>query len=94
MLRREKLYAAQLKTWRDELNDYGTNKLSKTKPGPVAKQSDESKQIEKLTAQVKRLQRELDIPNGCICCNFIPISSWIKIIHATLEVQIPDQHSI
>lgn len=66
MLRREKLYAGQLKTWRDELNDDGTNKLSKTKPGPVAKQSAESKQIEKLSAQVKRLQRELDISNGCI----------------------------
>jgi len=66
MLRREKLYAGQLKKWREELASGDQDKLAKTAPGPVAKHTAESKQIDKLTAEVKRLQRELDISNGCL----------------------------
>lgn len=66
LLRREGLYSAQLKTWREELSTNGTDQLSKTKPGPTSKLTAEQKQIEKLQAEVSRLNRELEITNGCL----------------------------
>lgn len=60
------LYSAQLKTWREELNNSGIEQLSKKKPRPTSKLTAEQKQIEKLQAEVSRLNRELEITNGCL----------------------------
>jgi transposase len=66
LLRSEGLYSAQLKTWREELNNSGIEQLSKTKPGPTSRLTAEQKQIEKLQAEVSRLNHELEITNGCL----------------------------
>jgi len=66
MLRKEGLYSGQLKQWREELQQDGGKKLSKTKPGPAPKLTDEERQIEKLNAKISHLERELEISQGCV----------------------------
>ena len=66
LLRREGLYSGQIRQWREELASGSTEKLSKTKPGPTPRLTPEQRQIEKLLAENARLNRELEISNGCI----------------------------
>ena len=66
LLRSEGLYSAQLKQWREELQQDGGKKLLKTKPGPTPKLTAEERQIEKLNAKVAHLERELEISQGCV----------------------------
>ena len=66
LLRRERLYNGQLKQWREELATGGIEGLSKTQPGPKSALSAERKEIEKLRKQTVKLERELEIANGCL----------------------------
>jgi len=66
LLRSEGLYSGQLKQWREELEHNGGEKLSKTKPGPTPKLSADQRQIEKLNAKISKLERELEISQGCV----------------------------
>jgi len=66
LLRREGLYNGQLKQWREELAAGGVEALSKSRPGPKCTVSAEQREIEKLRKQTVKLQRELDIANGCL----------------------------
>ena len=66
LLRREGLYNGQLKQWREEFAAGGIEGLSKTQPGPKSALSAEQKEIEKLRKQAAKLERELEIANGCL----------------------------
>ncbi len=66
LLRREKLYSSQIQRWREELAEGGIEALDKSKPGPASKKTPEQKLIEKLERENARLQRKLDVAEGCI----------------------------
>lgn len=66
LLRKEGLYNGQLKQWREELNNDGVAGLSKSAPGPTSKVSAEQREIDQLRKQKAKLQKELDIANGCL----------------------------
>lgn len=66
LLRREKLYSAQLQTWRQELKEQGPEGLSKSKPGPTPKYTAEQKKIQQLERQVQGLEKKLLVANECI----------------------------
>jgi len=66
LLRREKLYGAQLKVWRKELDENGPEALSKSKPGPAPKYTADQKRIQLLETQVQGLEKKLVIANECI----------------------------
>lgn len=66
LLRREKLYHAQLQTWRRELASGGEQALSKSAPGPKARLTPEQKELEKLRGENVRLTRKLAIAEDCI----------------------------
>lgn len=66
LLRREKLYSAQLQQWRREFADAGVNGVSKTTPGPRAKRSAEQREIDALRRRNAQLNRQLEIANGCL----------------------------
>lgn len=66
LLRREKLYSAQLQQWRKEFAENGAEGLSKSAPGPAPSKSPEQKKIEKLEKQVAQLQHKLKVSEGCI----------------------------
>jgi len=52
LLRSEKLYSAQLQTWRHERAKNGVDGLSKSKPGPTAKHTPEQKRIHALDGAI------------------------------------------
>ncbi|MFN5744638.1 MAG: hypothetical protein ACK443_00890, partial [Methylococcaceae bacterium] len=56
LLRREKLYHAQLGQWRKEFAECGIEGLSKSAPGPKPALSAEAKRIAQLEKENKRLQ--------------------------------------
>ena len=66
LLRREGLYSGQLKQWREELASHGVEGLAKSQPGPKSALSPDQKELEKLRKQNARLERELEIANGCL----------------------------
>ena len=66
LLRSEKLYSAQLQTWRRERAEHGVDGLSQSKPGPTAKHTPEQKRIHALEQQVRRLEGKLHVANECI----------------------------
>jgi transposase-like protein len=66
LLRREKLYSAQLQQWRRELAGGGLDGVSKTTPGPKAKRTPDQREIDALRRRNARLNRELEIANGCL----------------------------
>ena len=66
LLRKEGLYNAQIKQWREEFNNDGVAGLSKSAPGPKSKLSAEQREIEQLRKQVAKLTNKLDIANGCL----------------------------
>ena len=66
LLRRERLYSSQLRTWRRQLAEGGPEALAKSAPGPVPKFSAADKEIEKLRRANAKLTRELEIANGCL----------------------------
>ena len=66
LLRRENLYSNQLQQWRKELSQRGPEGLAKTSPGPQASKSADQKRIEQLEKENGRLQRKLQISEGCL----------------------------
>jgi transposase len=66
LLRKEGLYNGQLKQWREELENNGVAGLSKSAPGPKSKTSAEQREIDQLRKQVAKLNKELDVANGCL----------------------------
>ena len=66
LLRRERLYSSQLRTWRRQLADGGPEALAKSIPGPVSKVSAADKELAKLRRANAKLTRELEIVNGCL----------------------------
>lgn len=66
LLRREKLYHSQLSAWRRELAKGGAAALSKTSPGPKPKLTPEEREIERLKRENAKLQRKLEVAEGCI----------------------------
>ena len=66
MLRRESLYSNQLQRWRREFAARGVEGLGKSAPGPKPKFTPEQKEIERLKLQNRRLQKKLDVAEGCV----------------------------
>jgi transposase-like protein len=66
ILRREKLYHAQLSQWRREFAALGVEGLSKTSPGPKPTLSADAKRIAQLEKENQRLQRELLVKEHCL----------------------------
>ena len=66
LLRREKLYSAQLQQWRREFAAQGLEGLSKSAPGPKALKTPEQRRIEQLQAENARLARKLELANDCL----------------------------
>ena len=63
ILREEGLYSAQVATWREEL---ASGELLTSTPGPAAKNTPEERQIEKLQAEIARLQKKLALKDDCL----------------------------
>tara|TARA_B100000745_G_scaffold260279_1_gene183847 strand:+ start:226 stop:576 length:351 start_codon:yes stop_codon:yes gene_type:complete len=66
LLRREKLYSNQLTQWRREFEAEGVKGLEKSKPGRSPNQTPEQKRIAQLEKEVAKLQRQLEVKDGCI----------------------------
>lgn len=66
LLRREKLYHAQLQQWRRESAEGRLDALSKTTPGPAPKQTHEQRKITTLEQQVVRLKQQLQLKDDCL----------------------------
>lgn len=66
LLRREKLYHNQLSQWRREFDQSGVSGLSKSVPGPKAKQSTEEKRITQLERENARLLHQLQLKDQCL----------------------------
>lgn len=66
LLRREKLYSAQLQQWRREFAEQGVEGLSKSTPGPKASKTREQSRIEQLEKENARLTRQLALANDCL----------------------------
>ena len=65
-LRTHGLYSQQIATWRRQFVEGGESALSKSAPGPRPKLTAGQKEIEKLKTQNARLERKLEIAQGCI----------------------------
>jgi len=66
LLRREKLYSAQLQQWRREFAERGVDGLSKSAPGPKAAKTPDQRRIEHLEKDNARLTRKLELANDCL----------------------------
>jgi len=66
LLRREKLYSAQLQQWRREFAEQGVEGLSKSTPGPKPAKTPEQRRIEQLEKENVRLTRELELATDCL----------------------------
>ena len=66
LLRREKLYSAQLQQWRREFAEHGVEGLSSSAPGPKPAKSAEQRRIEQLEKENARLTRKLELANDCL----------------------------
>lgn len=66
LLRREKLYSAQLQQWRREFAERGVGGLAKSAPGPKAAKTAEQRRIEQLEQDNARLVRKLELANDCL----------------------------
>ena len=66
LLRREKLYSAQLQHWRREFAEKGVAGLSKSTPGLKPSQTPEQRRIEQLQRENARLARKLALANDCL----------------------------
>ena len=66
LLRREKLYSAQLQQWRREFADKGVEGLSKSAPGPKSAKTPEQRRIEQLERENARLARKLEMATDCL----------------------------
>ena len=65
-LRRERLYSNQINEWRRAIESGDDEALSKSSPGPKSKLTAEQRKIEQLEREKARLERKLEIAEGCI----------------------------
>ncbi len=65
-LRRERLYGNQINEWRRAIQNGDDEALSKSSPGPKSKLTPEQRKIEQLERDKARLERKLEIAEGCI----------------------------
>jgi len=65
-LRREKLYSSQLKQWRRELTEQGSQGVNKTEPGPTPARTPEQRRIDQLEKENARLNNKLQVAEDCI----------------------------
>ena len=66
LLRREKLYHAQLAQWRREFAESGVAGLTKTAPGPKPLMTAEQKRIAQLEKEIERLKKQVFIKDQCL----------------------------
>ena len=66
LLRREGIYRSQLQDWRAQQAKSGADGLRPQRPGPSPKHDAKDRQIQALSKQVKKLERELIIVNGLV----------------------------
>lgn len=66
LLRREKLYHAQLAQWRREFQQSGVAGLSKSVPGPKPTMTADQKRIVQLEKENQKLLRQLLIKDQCL----------------------------
>lgn len=66
LLRREKLYSAQLQQWRREFAEHGVEGLGKSVPGPKPAKTPEQRRIEQLEKENVRLMHKLELANDCL----------------------------
>lgn len=66
LLRREKLYSAQLQQWRREFAEHGAEGLGKSAPGPKSAKTLEQRRIEQLERENARLSHKLELANDCL----------------------------
>jgi len=66
LLRREKLYSAQLQQWRREFAEKGVEGLCKSAPGPRSAKTPEQRRIEQLERENARLSHKLELANDCL----------------------------
>jgi len=66
LLRREKLYSAQLQQWRREFAEKGVEGLAKSAPGPKSAKTLEQRRIEQLERENARLSHKLELANDCL----------------------------
>jgi transposase len=66
LLRREKLYSAQLQQWRREFAEHGVEGLGKSAPGPKPAKSPQQRRIEQLEKDNARLMHKLELANDCL----------------------------
>lgn len=66
LLRREKLYHAQLSQWRREFAESGVEGLSKSAPGPKSVTTTEAKRIAQLEKEIQHLQQQLLVKDHCL----------------------------
>ena len=66
LLRREKLYHAQLAQWRREFNESGVAGLTKTAPGPKPTMTAEQKRIAQLEKEIEKLKKQVFIKDQCL----------------------------
>jgi len=66
LLRREKLYSAQLQSWRREFAEHGVEGLRKSAPGPASTKTAESRRIAQLEKENARLNKKLLVAEDCI----------------------------
>ena len=65
-LRRERLYSNQINEWRRAIESGDDEALSKSSPGPKSKLTPEQRKIEQLEREKARLERKLEVAEGCI----------------------------
>jgi len=66
LLRREKLYSSQLKQWRRELTEQGSQGVNKTEPGPAPAKTPEQRRIDQLEKENARSNNKLQVAEDCI----------------------------
>ena len=81
LLRREKLYSAQLQQWRREFAEQGAEGLSKSAPGPRPAKGPEQRRIEQLEKENARLLRKLELANDCLALQKKALSMFERLDH-------------
>lgn len=66
LLRRESLYSSQIKQWREELANGGSDALAKSVPGPAASRTPDQRRVQQLEKENARLTQRLGVAEDCI----------------------------
>lgn len=66
ILRRERLYSAQVRQWQRDYAAHGIAGLSKSTPGPAPLKSADARRIEQLEKENARLSHKLETAQDCL----------------------------